>query len=78
MKALKSFLEKNAYDFSSVQAEIPEPLATIIRLFGDLYIPESTLTDDGREDDIHVTIKYGIHITDFTALQILLHYEIYL
>lgn len=46
-------------------AMIPEPLASKIRKFGEL-IPDEDLYDDGsgehgRESDVHVTVKYGLH-----------------
>lgn len=58
---------KQAYDFSSIQVEIPDPEASEIREWTLQNIPDRILADMGREDDIHVTIKYGIHISDFTA-----------
>jgi len=64
-KVIQKFL-KTAYDFSSVQLEIPDPEAEEIRKWGKQNIPENLLVDKGLEDDIHITIKYGIHIYDFT------------
>jgi 2'-5' RNA ligase len=53
------------YDFSSVHVEIPEPLKTEIIEWGKEFLPddhvfmhEGTL---GREDEIHITVLYGIH-----------------
>ena len=68
MKIVQSFLDKIAHDFSSAQAQIPDPIATGIRYFGEM-IPPAALADNGCEDDIHVTIKYGIHTHDFTELR---------
>lgn len=68
MNALKvaSDYLKMAYDFSSLQLQIPEEDAVEIYKWGLRNIPDSILAADGREDDIHVTIKYGIHNHDFT------------
>lgn len=66
---------KNAYDFSSVQLELPYDIAQKIYTWGLDNIPNDILTDKGREDDIHITLKYGIHITDFTALRNMFLYE---
>lgn len=67
-RIVKAFL-KSAYDFSSVQMEFPDEIAEEIRNWGRVNIPGDILEDNGREDDIHVTVKYGIHITDFTELR---------
>lgn len=65
LKIAQKFM-KTAYNFSSVQLELPDPEAEEIRKWGVQNIPNNLLADGGREDDIHVTIKYGIHIHDFT------------
>jgi len=67
-KVIKAFL-KSAYDFSSVQMEFPDGIAEEIRTWCKSKISGEMLADDGREDRIHVTVKYGIHITDFTELR---------
>ena len=47
-------------------AMLPEPLATQVRGFG-ASIPDASIFDDdgsgehGRDDEPHITIKYGIH-----------------
>lgn len=46
--------------FSSTQINLPTELAARIKAFGEM-IPDSELADDGREDQIHVTVKYGLH-----------------
>lgn len=67
-KIIRAFL-KSAYDFSSVQMDFPDKIAEEIRNWCRCKIPGDMLADDGREDHIHVTVKYGIHITDFTELR---------
>ena len=56
-------------DHSSVQFELPEGTALQILDWGLRKIPDRLLAAKGREDDIHVTCKYGIHITDYTQLR---------
>lgn len=64
LKVAQKFL--NAYDFSSVQLQIPDVEANEIYKWGKENIPDRLLAAEGREKDIHVTIKYGIHRHDFT------------
>jgi len=68
LRVVEAYL-KEAYDFSSVQAEFPEKIAQELRDWGYKHIPEEALSGDGFEDDKHVTIKYGIHINDFTEIR---------
>lgn len=67
-RVVEAFL-KSAYDFSSVQMDFPDEIAEEIRAWGRCNIPGCALIDKGFEDDIHVTVKYGIHIVDFTELR---------
>lgn len=67
-RIVKAFL-KNAYDFSSVQFDLPKTVAEEIYKWGSENIPDDILTADGRESNIHITIKYGIHISDFTEVR---------
>ena len=53
------------YDYSSIHVPVPEPLATDIISWGqaklrndNIFMYEGTL---GREDEIHVTVLYGLH-----------------
>lgn len=74
LKIARNFL-KDAYDFSSVQLQIPYIEAEKIRKWGIENIPDQLLASEGRENDIHVTIKYGIHIYDFTMVRNLFIHE---
>jgi len=67
-RIVEAFL-KNAYDYSSVQAELPEDITQEIRKWGYENIPRHILSGKGFEEDKHVTIKYGIHIIDFTEVR---------
>lgn len=55
------------YDFSSVHVDLPSDLAEEIIEWGKVQIPDASLFRDpknptlGREDELHVTILYGIH-----------------
>lgn len=53
------------YDFSSVQILMPPHIAKRCRNWGKKNIPASNLYSDGgskgREDEMHVTVKYGLH-----------------
>lgn len=55
------------YDYSSVHIDVPEPLASEILKWGQSRIKDSEIfvsqTDPnfGREDEMHVTLLYGIH-----------------
>lgn len=53
------------YKSSSVQLNLPESLAKEIKAWGRKNIPDSSLIDDeeksmGREDEIHITVLYGL------------------
>lgn len=54
------------YDFSSTQINLPDAIAKKIMDWGKTAIPDAEVHSDpdggkGREDDIHVTVLYGIH-----------------
>jgi len=79
-RIVKAYLIKLAYDFSSVQFDFPQDFALDIITWGKKNIPDTILKSSegdppgftGREDEIHVTIKYGLHTCDYTQLQSLL------
>lgn len=69
--SFKQFLvnenRRNKYDYSSLLIELPEDLSDNIISWGYDHVPNEDLfldPDDptfGREDDIHITLIYGIH-----------------
>lgn len=67
--SFKQFLvnEVRKYDYSSLLIELPEELTDNIISWGFDNIPNEDLFSDpedpsfGREDDIHITVIYGIH-----------------
>lgn len=71
-------MKKASYEFSSTHAELPKQLSDKIIAWGRDVIPESDVFRDpedpsfGRENDIHVTLLYGIHDTNPDGLKELL------
>jgi 2'-5' RNA ligase len=63
-RIIKSFQEKEAFDYSSVQCDMPSDLAEEVIAWGKKNIPDEDLAGNGREDNIHVTLKYGLHDHD--------------
>ena len=58
-----------SYDFSSIQFMLPDNISNSIRKWGRNNIPASSLYHDsdgskGRENQSHVTVKYGLHTND--------------
>lgn len=67
-KTSRPFMGKRGqYDYSSVQVNLPKLLAKQIIEWGNEYIADEDLyapgkdSTHGREDEMHVTILYGIH-----------------
>jgi len=56
------------YDYSSVQFDLPKTLATKVQVWGKRNIADSDIYSEedkyGRESEIHVTVKYGLHTAD--------------
>jgi hypothetical protein len=63
---VKAFRYREAHTFSSVQCDLPVDISKEIYAWGKANIPDEELTGDGRqpEDDIHITLKYGLHNHD--------------
>lgn len=51
------------HKLSSAQVQLPKALAAKLLAFGKT-IPDDDLAADGREEDVHVTVKYGLHTQD--------------
>ena len=71
IKIISSTLLKTSkgYDYSSTQIELPKKISDRIIKWGKKEIIDNNLFIDsdgtkGREDDIHVTVKYGLHTTN--------------
>jgi len=61
------------YDYSSVQFDMPRSISECVQLWGrdnirnsDLFVEEEKY---GRENEIHVTVKYGIHTADVRKIR---------
>jgi len=50
-------------DYSSTHINLPADLAAKVKALGK-RIPDEHLAEDGREDNPHVTVLYGLHTTD--------------
>jgi len=55
--------EGQKYEFSSTQADLPPTFANAVRSLA-AKIPDSALAGDGRENDPHVTVKFGTVTND--------------
>jgi 2'-5' RNA ligase len=64
-------IEKSPHEFASTQINLPGDLAKKVIAAGKL-IPDSDLAEDGREDEPHVTVKFGLHDDDPKPLKSLL------
>ena len=62
---LRAAAEGRSYKFSSTQVQLPANLAEQVLLFGK-SLPAFDLCEEegGLEDDIHITVKYGLHTND--------------
>ena len=63
MKTWQQFLlEKAEHEFSSTQVNLPESIAGKIHRWGCQFIPNSDIyPEEGREDEMHVTVLFGLH-----------------
>lgn len=53
--------EEPKHDYSSTQVQLPPSVASGMLRFSE-NIPNEDLTpEDGREDDAHITVKFGLH-----------------
>lgn len=59
------------HDYSSTQINLPEPVAAQVRSAAS-DIQEEDLAPDGREDEPHTTVLYGLHADDPAEVQRLL------
>lgn len=52
------------HEFSSTQVQLPPDVAAVLSVFG-AGIPDDEIDpEDGRENDLHVTLRYGLHSAD--------------
>jgi 2'-5' RNA ligase len=62
------------HEYCSTQIDLPPKAAAVVRKLG-ATVDDEDLTDDGREDNPHVTVKYGLHDDDPAELIELLENE---
>lgn len=61
----KKFEAKPDHEFSSTQVNLPAPVAKKVLAVGKDLIPDADLAPEhGREDQPHVTVKFGLHGND--------------
>ena len=61
----RQFLEKTEHEFSSTQVNLPALIAKRVRAWGKEFVPDSALfPGEGREDEVHVTVLFGLHTND--------------
>lgn len=53
-------LLEGSYDYATTDIKLPDEVADFIIDWGRLNIPDDAISEDGRENDIHVTVKYGL------------------
>lgn len=64
----KLWLESQ-YKYAVVLFEMPADLSSKIISFSQKFIPKSCLSEDGREDEPHVTVLYGLNDKDFEKVK---------
>ncbi len=52
------------HKFSSTQLQLPPELAEAVKAFSREHIAEEDLAEKGYEDDVHITVLYGLHTGD--------------
>jgi hypothetical protein len=57
------FAEGEPHDYSTVMFVLPGEFAADVLALTDA-IPDDELADKGREDQPHITVKYGLHTND--------------
>lgn len=60
VEAVQKQEEEKPREFSSTQVNLPGPVADEVRRAA-AAIPDEDLADNGREDEPHITVKYGLH-----------------
>lgn len=66
------------YNYSSTQIYLPDELSDEIVEWGNRHVPDKDLYIDptdpsfGRENEIHITVLYGIHSDDLKPIQSIL------
>lgn len=64
--------EEERHEWSSTQINVPEAIARAIQEFA-AKIPEEQIGEEGREDESHVTVLYGIDTEDPDTAAVAFH-----
>jgi len=59
LQLARSLLE-GSFDYATTDIKLPDEVGDFIIDWGRLNIPDDAISEDGREHDIHVTVKYGL------------------
>lgn len=55
---------QDGHSYSCALFALPPQIAETIRRFAKAQIPDADLAEDGREENPHITLKYGLHTQD--------------
>lgn len=65
--------EKKTYDFSSVLYMLPKDVAKDVYSWGVKNVSDKDIAyDGGREDEMHVTVLYGLHDKRATGVRVVI------
>lgn len=57
---LTNLLLESEHKYGFIGIDVPDGIAGFLQHWGELNIPDDMLAADGREDETHVTVKYGL------------------
>lgn len=60
--------DSHSHSFASTHVELPKDIASKVKALAD-SIPDDELDEDGREDNPHITTKYGLHFNSSAKLR---------
>lgn len=67
-RALSTVLVEDKHKYSTVQFDLNDDLRQRLIAYGQ-KIPDDDLAAKGRETNVHITIKYGLHTNDAAAVR---------
>ena len=66
MKQFKDFCEE--YQYNNLQLNFDDEISAVIREYG-MKIPDKLLAPAGREDEPHITLRYGIYDCELNKIR---------
>jgi 2'-5' RNA ligase len=66
--------QETKYKFSSTQVNLPKDIADEVRQISS-RIPDAHLSEDGREENPHTTVKFGLHTDDVADVRPIIENE---